>query len=52
MGAATGSWNLLVEVGPPIEPHEVTEAILWLVSDTSDFVTGSSLVGDGGFLAK
>jgi NAD(P)-dependent dehydrogenase (short-subunit alcohol dehydrogenase family) len=34
------------------ESQEVAEAMLWLCSDDSSFVTGSGLVVDGGFLAR
>jgi (+)-trans-carveol dehydrogenase len=50
--AATGSWNMLEEGAPPLEAEEVTQAVLWLASDASDFVTGSPVVVDAGFLAK
>jgi NAD(P)-dependent dehydrogenase (short-subunit alcohol dehydrogenase family) len=33
------------------EPDEVAQAALWLLSDAASFVTGSSMVVDGGFLA-
>jgi NAD(P)-dependent dehydrogenase (short-subunit alcohol dehydrogenase family) len=32
--------------------EEVAEAVLWLCSDKSSFVTGHSLIVDGGFTAK
>jgi len=32
--------------------EEVAEAVLWLCSDRSSFVTGHSLVVDGGFTAR
>jgi NAD(P)-dependent dehydrogenase (short-subunit alcohol dehydrogenase family) len=32
-------------------PAEVAEAVLWLLSDATGFVTGSDLVIDGGYLA-
>jgi NAD(P)-dependent dehydrogenase (short-subunit alcohol dehydrogenase family) len=33
------------------EPQEVAEAALWLLSDAASFVTGTSMVIDGGYLA-
>lgn len=33
------------------EPDDVTGAILYLASDSADFVTGSSVVVDGGWVA-
>jgi NAD(P)-dependent dehydrogenase (short-subunit alcohol dehydrogenase family) len=50
--AATGSWNLLQEGAPPLEAGEVTQAVLWLASDASNFVTGAPLIVDAGFLTK
>jgi len=50
--ATTGSWNLLDEGSPPIEPMEITQAVLWLASDSSLYVTGTALPVDAGFLAK
>jgi NAD(P)-dependent dehydrogenase (short-subunit alcohol dehydrogenase family) len=32
-------------------PHEIAEAVLWMCSDRASFMTGQSLVLDGGFLA-
>lgn len=35
-----------------LQPRDVTEGVLWLASDSARFVTGTSLVIDGGFLSK
>jgi Enoyl-(Acyl carrier protein) reductase len=32
-------------------PMEVSEAVVWMCSDRASFMTGQSLVLDGGFLA-
>jgi NAD(P)-dependent dehydrogenase (short-subunit alcohol dehydrogenase family) len=34
------------------EPEEVADAVLWLCSDASSFVTGHSLAVDGGWVAQ
>jgi NAD(P)-dependent dehydrogenase (short-subunit alcohol dehydrogenase family) len=39
-------------VGRLGQSNEVAEAMLWLCSDDSSFVTGTGLVVDGGFLAR
>ena len=33
------------------KPLEIAEAVVWMCSDRASFVTGQSLVLDGGFLA-
>lgn len=33
-------------------PEEVAQAVLWLCSDESSFVTGHALAVDGGFVAQ
>lgn len=49
---ATGCWNLLDEGAPLVEAIEVTEAIMYLASDASLYVTGSPMFVDAGFTAK
>lgn len=41
-----------VPLGRLADPEEPAEAVLWLLSDQSRYVTGSHLVVDGGILAK
>jgi NAD(P)-dependent dehydrogenase (short-subunit alcohol dehydrogenase family) len=39
-------------VGRNARPAEIADAVLWLASDRATFVTGSTLVVDGGFTAQ
>jgi len=39
-------------MGRLAEPSEVADAVLWLLSDASSFVTGNVLMVDGGMSAK
>lgn len=41
-----------IPLGRLAEPDEPAEAVLWLLSEQSRYVTGSHLVCDGGILAK
>jgi len=39
-------------MGRMVEPEEVAQAVIWLCSDASSFVTGHIMAVDGGFLAQ
>lgn len=45
-----------LELGEPMgrigSPEEIAEAVLWLCSKSSSFVTGHSLAVDGGWVAQ
>jgi NAD(P)-dependent dehydrogenase (short-subunit alcohol dehydrogenase family) len=34
------------------KPQEIAEAVIWLCSDAASFVTGASLLVDGGYTAQ
>lgn len=51
----SGPWNLVSEDpenAPMMDPQEISHAVLWLASDAAHFVTGTSLLIDGGMTAK
>lgn len=41
--------NDVVPLGRPAEPQEVAAAALWLLSDASSYLTGQTIIVDGGF---
>jgi NAD(P)-dependent dehydrogenase (short-subunit alcohol dehydrogenase family) len=38
-------------IGRFAKPKEIAEAVVWMCSDRASFMTGQSMVLDGGFLA-
>ena len=44
-------WRAAHPVGRMGRPEEVAEAVMWLCSDGAQFVTGSSVMIDGGWTA-
>ena len=44
-----GQVSLFHEEPQGVEPEEITEAVLWLASDSARFVTGAALAVDSGF---
>lgn len=46
-----GLMNLMQPLGRPGQPEEVAAAVVWLCSDAASFVTGHSLLVDGGMTA-
>jgi NAD(P)-dependent dehydrogenase (short-subunit alcohol dehydrogenase family) len=52
LGGITGSWNLFEEAQRTMHPGDITQAVMWLASDSARFVTGAEIAVDCGFLAK
>jgi NAD(P)-dependent dehydrogenase (short-subunit alcohol dehydrogenase family) len=51
MAAAEGQIAQMVPLGRIGRPEEAAEAVLWLCSDAASYVTGHSLIADGGLTA-
>ncbi len=49
---ALARFTALEPVGRLGRPDEIADAILYLASDAATFVTGTTLVVDGGFVAQ
>lgn len=48
--AAAKDLETLIPYGRIGDPHDIAEAVVWLASDASDYITGTSLVVDGGMM--
>lgn len=50
--AVVAEWGRLHPLGRVAQPREVAQAIAFLLSDEASFITGTSLIVDGGLLAQ
>lgn len=46
---AVKSLNSILPIGRPADPEEMAAPVLWLLSDASSYMTGQTLIVDGGF---
>jgi NAD(P)-dependent dehydrogenase (short-subunit alcohol dehydrogenase family) len=51
-GAALEAMTANIPVGRHGRPEEIADAVLWLCSDASSYVTGQSISVDGGFIMR
>ena len=49
VGQAAARINDIIPLGRPAEPDEAAAAALWLLSDASSYMTGQTVILDGGF---
>jgi NAD(P)-dependent dehydrogenase (short-subunit alcohol dehydrogenase family) len=52
VGAITDVAKRLIPLGRPAYAEDIAEAIVWLASDSSRYVTGTSVTLDGGLTAE
>ena len=51
-GLDTSSLIAMQPIGRTGDPREIGEAVVWLLSDQSSFVTGVAMPVDGGYVAQ
>lgn len=49
VGDAAKGLNDIIPLGRPAEPEEMAAVVLWLFSDASSYLTGQTIIVDGGF---
>lgn len=52
ISALNQGFGAMMPIGRAGKPHEIAEAVVWLCSDASSFITGQVLNIDGGFTAQ
>jgi NAD(P)-dependent dehydrogenase (short-subunit alcohol dehydrogenase family) len=50
--AALEAMTASIPMGRHGRPEEIADAVLWLCSDASSYVTGQSISVDGGFIMR
>ena len=55
VAVVTGAWSGIgraVAIGRFGEPEEIANAVIWLCSDESSFVTGQAVAVDGAYISQ
>ena len=49
--AAEAQYSQMIPIGRIGRPEEAAEAVIWLCSDAASYITGHSMIVDGGLTA-